>query len=252
MPLPELPVILSSLWGMTSPARISKWLEPYRDADGEPFQLPLAWYTQEGRWGMAPGYDRPDHEGVLRRVRRECLFCHNGYPEVAAGSDAYGAPQTYPEKLPEWLGCRRCHGPGGEHVRRASGGTEPKETIRAANVNPARLSGTLGPLPLRKPLPLDGSAAYPRSKTFSPKKFALGADFSLAFRYGLSRRTEGATENKSGPPSRERFWFFGSLTTEFCLSSSLTVGETAAGRSRGLEESTPALPPAALRGFPLA
>ncbi|MEA2691910.1 MAG: hypothetical protein QOJ16_1297 [Acidobacteriota bacterium] len=116
----------------------------YRTAEGELYQLPLAWYTQEGRWGMAPGYDRPDHEGVLRRVRRECLFCHDGYPEVPAGSDAYGAPQVYPERLPEGLGCQRCHGPGGEHVRRAAGGTEARETIRAAIVNPARLPQALG------------------------------------------------------------------------------------------------------------
>jgi hypothetical protein len=40
---------------------------------GETFQLPLAWYSQIRGWGMAPGFDRPDHEGVLRRVRRECL-----------------------------------------------------------------------------------------------------------------------------------------------------------------------------------
>jgi predicted CXXCH cytochrome family protein len=116
----------------------------YRTPEGELYQFPLAWYTQEGRWGMAPGYDRPDHDGVLRRVRRECLFCHDGYPEVAAGSvgsDAYGAPQVYPERLPEGLGCQRCHGPGGEHVRRASGGAEPREAIRAAIVNPARLGG---------------------------------------------------------------------------------------------------------------
>ncbi len=118
----------------------------YRTPEGELYQLPLAWYTQEGRWGMAPGYDRPDHDGVLRRVRRECLFCHDGYPEVASGSvgsDAYGAPQVYPERLPEGLGCQRCHGPGGEHVRRASGGAEPREAIRAAIVNPARLGGPL-------------------------------------------------------------------------------------------------------------
>src|SRR5436305_2815550 len=93
----------------------------YRTPDGALFQLPLAWYTQEHRWGMAPGYDRPDHEGVLRRVRRECLFCHNGYPDVAAGSDATGQPQLFPAELPAGTGCQRCHGPGAEHVRRALG-----------------------------------------------------------------------------------------------------------------------------------
>ncbi|HEX7190504.1 MAG TPA: hypothetical protein VF381_02925, partial [Thermoanaerobaculia bacterium] len=51
----------------------------YQTPNGELYQLPLAWYTQTKEWGMAPGYDRPDHEGVLRRARVECLFCHNAY-----------------------------------------------------------------------------------------------------------------------------------------------------------------------------
>ncbi|MFL6258262.1 MAG: tetratricopeptide repeat protein [Thermoanaerobaculia bacterium] len=111
----------------------------YHTPDGALFQLPLAWYTQERRWGMAPGYDRPDHEGVLRRVRRECMFCHNGYPDVPAGSDAAGQPQLFPDALPEGTGCQRCHGPGAEHVRRALGGIEGPASLRAAIVNPARL-----------------------------------------------------------------------------------------------------------------
>jgi Tfp pilus assembly protein PilF len=111
----------------------------YRTPAGELFQLPLAWYSQPGRWGMAPGYDRPDHEGVLRRVRRECMFCHNAYPDVPAGSDAYSAPQVYPEQLPEGTGCQRCHGPGAEHVRRALGGVELPERVRESIVNPGRL-----------------------------------------------------------------------------------------------------------------
>ena len=46
----------------------------YRTPSGEMYQLPIAWYTQEKKWGMAPGYDRPDHDGITRQVRRECLF----------------------------------------------------------------------------------------------------------------------------------------------------------------------------------
>src|SRR6185295_527944 len=111
----------------------------YRTPDGSLFQLPLAWYSQEKRWAMAPGFDRPDHDGVLRRVRRECLFCHDGYPDVPAGSDAPGMPQVFPAELPEGIGCQRCHGPGAEHIARALGGVELRERIREAIVNPARL-----------------------------------------------------------------------------------------------------------------
>ncbi len=111
----------------------------YQTPAGELYQLPVAWYTQEARWGMAPGYDRPDHDGVVRRVRRECMFCHNAYPDVPAGSDAHEAPQLFPRELPEGIGCQRCHGPGAEHVRLAFGGTDDAALVRTAIVNPARL-----------------------------------------------------------------------------------------------------------------
>lgn len=111
----------------------------YRTPGGEMFQLPLAWYTQTGKWGMAPGYDRPDHDGILRMVRRECVFCHNAYPEAPAGSDAHNAPHLFPESLPEGIGCQRCHGPGAEHVWLASGGIGSGDQIRAAIFNPGRL-----------------------------------------------------------------------------------------------------------------
>jgi len=112
----------------------------YQTPLGELYQLPLAWYPQNQSWGMAPGYDRPNHSGVLRWVRRECMFCHNAYPEVPAGSDAYSALQTYPHELPEGLGCQRCHGPGAEHARLALGGELDDATLHGAIVNPARLS----------------------------------------------------------------------------------------------------------------
>ena len=111
----------------------------YQTPGGELYQLPLAWYTQEGRWGMAPGFDRPDHEGVLRRVRRECIFCHNAYPDLPAGGDAYGAPQVFPAEMPEGIGCQRCHGPGAEHVGLALGGIGLREEIRASIFNSGRL-----------------------------------------------------------------------------------------------------------------
>ena len=111
----------------------------YQTPGGEIFQLPLAWYSQTRSWGMAPGFDRPDHEGVLRRVRRECLFCHTSYPDVPAGADAYGAPQTFPASLPEGVGCQRCHGPAAEHVWLAMGGVGVRDEIRASVFNPGKL-----------------------------------------------------------------------------------------------------------------
>lgn len=107
----------------------------YRTAAGELFQLPIGWYTQEKQWAMSPGFDRPDHEGLGRIVRRECMFCHNAYPDVPKGSDVYGAAQIFPATLPEGIGCQRCHGPGETHVRTQG---DPQEIV-----NPGRLSGQL-------------------------------------------------------------------------------------------------------------
>lgn len=111
----------------------------YRTPGGELYQLPLAWYAQERRFAMAPGFDRRDHEGVTRRVRRECLFCHSAYPDAPAGSDARFAPQRFPAHLPDGLGCQRCHGPGQAHVVAARRGRPDLAAVRRAIVNPARL-----------------------------------------------------------------------------------------------------------------
>ncbi len=110
----------------------------YRTAGGELYQLPLAWYAQTRSWGMAPGFDRPDHQGVLRRVRRECLFCHTSYPELPAGADRYGAPQVFPQELPQGIGCQRCHGPAAGHVWLAMGGIGSREELRESVFNPGR------------------------------------------------------------------------------------------------------------------
>ncbi|HVE70726.1 MAG TPA: tetratricopeptide repeat protein [Thermoanaerobaculia bacterium] len=102
----------------------------YRVPSGELYQLPLTWYSQTREWQMSPGYDRADHEGVTRRVRHECMFCHNAYPNAAGEPLSYWRSQSFPAELPQGIGCQRCHGPGAEHARTQT---------RASIVNPARL-----------------------------------------------------------------------------------------------------------------
>jgi len=102
----------------------------YRTPGGELYQLPISWYSQTREWAMAPGYDRADHEGVTRRVRHECMFCHNAYAATAPEPLSYWRSQSFPANLPEGLGCQRCHGPGAQHA---------KDATRASIVNPARL-----------------------------------------------------------------------------------------------------------------
>jgi predicted CXXCH cytochrome family protein len=92
---------------------------------------------------MAPGYDRRDHEGVLRRARLECLFCHNAYPDLTENTrNGYWRNQGVPAQLPEGIGCQRCHGPGGEHLRRATA-VGSDAAVKAAIIRPTRLDATL-------------------------------------------------------------------------------------------------------------
>ena len=115
----------------------------YLSSSGELVQFPVVWYSENAKWGMAPGYDRPDHEGFSRRVEYRCFFCHNGYPELPEGWARYEAQRPrFPEELPAGIGCERCHGPGGLHVDQASRGAGLSE-IRAGIVNPARLDRKL-------------------------------------------------------------------------------------------------------------
>ncbi|MCP5475116.1 MAG: hypothetical protein H7A19_09810 [Rhodanobacteraceae bacterium] len=123
-------------WIIGSGNRVQSFL--HQTKSGELYQLPVSWYTQSNSLRMSPGYEAANHPGVERRVRRECLFCHNAYPEVAVGSDLPGQPDLFPLALPEGIGCQRCHGPGASHLRAILDGKELAQ-IRAAITNPARL-----------------------------------------------------------------------------------------------------------------
>ena len=113
----------------------------YRTEFGELYQLPINWYSQGQGWGMAPGFEHAGHLGVRRLVRQECMFCHNGYPDVPEGNDHATGLHRFPEELPEGTGCQRCHGPGEAHVRSVLGGEREPAAIRATIVNPATLEG---------------------------------------------------------------------------------------------------------------
>lgn len=111
----------------------------YRTPTDELYQVPLAWYVEQGKWMMSPGYERARHSGFLRQMTRDCMFCHNGYPEVAVGSDRVGQLQRFPKELPQGLGCQRCHGPGAEHVAVANDPQSTLAEISAAIFNSGRL-----------------------------------------------------------------------------------------------------------------
>jgi tetratricopeptide (TPR) repeat protein len=114
----------------------------HRTPEGRLLQLPLAWYAENGgSWAMNPGYDRPDHLDFRRKIDLECFFCHNAYPAIEPGTDRAGHELKLTGPVPSGIDCQRCHGPGRAHVDAAQA-ARPAAEIRAAIVNPARLSAT--------------------------------------------------------------------------------------------------------------
>ena len=111
----------------------------YQTPDGAMFQLPISWYTQDDVWAMAPGYEFPDHKGVLRSVSARCMTCHNSYPEYSEGAGFAGQAQLFPHDMPEGISCQRCHGPGADHVTQAYSGASSLEELQAAITNPGDL-----------------------------------------------------------------------------------------------------------------
>ena len=132
----EIPVA----WVVGSGNRARSYL--YRTDWGEMFLLPVGWYSEDSKWEMSPGFEFANHPGITRSVPRKCMFCHNAYPEVPAGSDAPWVGDTFPETLPEGTGCQRCHGPGADHIQSALSGNEVTVT-RSRIVNPAKLTPEL-------------------------------------------------------------------------------------------------------------
>jgi tetratricopeptide (TPR) repeat protein len=110
------------------------------DSEGKLTQMPLGWYSENGGyWAMSPGYDQPRHRGFGREISFDCMFCHNGYPEMAPGEDAAGNDPRYRGRLAEGIDCQRCHGPGRAHIEAAGRGAAAGE-IRDAILHPAKLS----------------------------------------------------------------------------------------------------------------
>jgi TPR repeat protein len=99
-------------------------------------QAPITFYTQKGKWDLAPGFEKGMNTRFDRKIELECISCHNGYPELVENSfNKY-------EQVSLGIDCERCHGPGSIHVAEKQKGNivdtslTPDYTI----VNPRRLN----------------------------------------------------------------------------------------------------------------
>lgn len=103
------------------------------EQDGWFYELPITWYTQQGRWDFSPGY-RVVNQRFDRKIADRCVVCHNSYP--ASVEQTQG---MYTE-MPTGIGCERCHGPGSEHVEARLVSDPPQGQPDVTIVNPAHLS----------------------------------------------------------------------------------------------------------------
>ena len=81
--------------------------------EGRLLQSPIAWYEQKKRWDLSPGYPQRNRH-FDREIEPQCLFCHaNQVEPIELTVNHYKEPIFRGHSI----GCERCHGPGGLHVR---------------------------------------------------------------------------------------------------------------------------------------
>jgi tetratricopeptide (TPR) repeat protein len=136
-PMNELRAEVNYVVGSGNHARSYLHAEP----GGKFYQLPVAWYTQEKKWAMNPGYDNPGHMGFSRRVTYDCLFCHAATPSLPAGADRFNYAETsdFGDTPLAAIDCERCHGPAMQHVKLAHDKASV-EQIKAAIINVGHMS----------------------------------------------------------------------------------------------------------------
>lgn len=98
-------------------------------------QMPITFYTQEGKWDLPPGFENGFNSRFSRKIGLECISCHNSHPEFVLGSENKFT------HVPNGIDCERCHGPGEVHVKEKEAGIviDTSKFIDYTIVNPAKL-----------------------------------------------------------------------------------------------------------------
>ena len=105
--------------------------------NGYLYQIPVTWYTQDQKWGLAPKFEKAGNNYRFSRViTDECMACHNAQPTFVKGSE------NRFEHVPEGINCENCHGPGSIHIQEKTAGiiVNTVSEIDFSIVNPGKLS----------------------------------------------------------------------------------------------------------------
>jgi tetratricopeptide (TPR) repeat protein len=105
------------------------------NTNGYLHQMPMTYYTQQGKWDFPPGFENGFNTRFSRKIGLECMSCHNSFPTFVKGSE------NKFEKIPNGINCERCHGPGSIHVAQRSTGSkiDTSNYIDYSIVNPGKL-----------------------------------------------------------------------------------------------------------------
>ncbi len=128
--------------------------------NGYIYQAPITFYTQDGHWDLAPGFEK-DNLRFSRFLTTECITCHNHYPDYIQGSlNKFAA-------MPTGIECERCHGPGSLHVEEKQAGilVDTATQIDYSIVNPRDLPRNLQ-MDLCQRCHLQGVAVLKEGKSF--------------------------------------------------------------------------------------
>lgn len=77
------------------------------EENGFLYQIPVTWYSQDGFWDLAPGFQHRLMSPFQRPITSECMACHNGRP----GGFEPGSENRFSD-VAIGIDCERCHGPG--------------------------------------------------------------------------------------------------------------------------------------------
>ncbi|MBM3999856.1 MAG: hypothetical protein FJ297_10015 [Planctomycetes bacterium] len=103
--------------------------------EGRLYQSPISWYTQSQSWGLSPGYKPWTHSRFQYQLLEGWLYCHAGRMESWGANTGQFVDPPF---LELFVGCERCHGPGGEHVARRLKGIPDDPMVKIGDLAPER------------------------------------------------------------------------------------------------------------------
>lgn len=102
--------------------------------DGYIYEAPVAYYSGNKSWNLAPGYDGYAYPYMTRPIVPACLTCHASFLAPVSGAQNRFTMPPFGEG---GIACERCHGHGASHIARMKAGRRDGDT---AIVNPAKLA----------------------------------------------------------------------------------------------------------------